>query len=229
MPQSTEPLDHRVLSAAKRRKRMLAKLSDAALRVVARNGLEGVTVDAVIQEAGVSRGTFYKYYDATSSLIAAVGAELAEDLILTVSPALQTYDDPAERLATGFRLVMQCARETPLLPGFLIRAGWPATDLVPAFSARVGANLAAGIEQARFRNASLMVASAFVGGAVIGMMATLTEDDGGPEDDSVAAAMLLLSFGLPEYEAIAIANLPLPQTTYRNGLFARTRGRDVTT
>jgi AcrR family transcriptional regulator len=207
---------------------MLAQLSDAAVRVMARSGPEGMTVDNVILEAQVSRGTFYKYYDAPASLISAAGAELAEDLILSVSPALQAYDDPAARLATGFRMVLHYARETPLLPRFLIRAGWPAIDRVPAFSARVGANLAAGIEQGRLRAASLPVAQALVGGAVIGMMNVLINEDGGPECDKATAKMLLLSFGLAEEEATEIAELPLPELTCRPGLLARFRNPDVT-
>ncbi len=140
---------------------------------------------------------------------------------MTVSPAVPAHDDPAARLAIGFRMVLRFARENPLLPRFLIRAGWPAFDRVPAFSARVGANLAAGIEQGRFRTASLPVAKALVGGAVIGMMGVLINDDGGPECDKATAVMLLLSLGLAEEEARNIVELPLPKLTYRPGLLSR--------
>jgi AcrR family transcriptional regulator len=226
MTEHPEPEDHRVRVAARRREQMLAQLSDAALRVMARGGPEGMTVDAVILQAGVSRGTFYKYYDAPAALISAVGAELAEDLILTVSPSVLAYQDPAARLATGFRMVLRCARENPLLPRFMIRAGWPAIDRVPAFSLRVGENLAVGIEQGRFGTASLPVARALVGGAVVGMMATLIDEDGGPESDTAAAKMLLLSLGLAEDEARGIASLPLPNLTVRPGLLARCHSPD---
>lgn len=228
MNAEAEREDHRVRVAARRRQQMLVQLSDAALRVMARTGPEGMTVDAVILEADVSRGTFYKYYDAPSSLISAVGTELAEDLIMTVAPAVQAYDDPAARLSTGFRMVLRCARKAPLLPRFLIRAGWPAFDRVPAFSARVGANLAAGIEQGRFRTASLPVAKALVGGAVIGMMGVLINDNGGPECDDAMAVMLMLSLGLPEEEAKTIVELPLPKLTYRPGLLSRCHSPELT-
>jgi AcrR family transcriptional regulator len=226
MTEDPKAEDHRVRVAARRREQMLAQLSDAALRVMARGGPEGMTVDAVILQAGVSRGTFYKYYDAPAALISAVGAELAEDLILTVSPSVLAYQDPAARLATGFRMVLRCARANPLLPRFMIRAGWPAFDRVPAFSARVGANLAAGIAQGRFRIASLPVARALVGGVVIGMMATLIDDDGGPESDNTAAKMLLLSLGLDEEEVKKIVTLPLPELTVHPGLLARCHSPD---
>ena len=90
MNEDPKPEDHRVRVAARRRQQMLAKLWLAAVRVMARSGPEGMTVDNVILDAQVSRGTFYKYYDAPASLISAAGVELAEDLILSVSPALQT-------------------------------------------------------------------------------------------------------------------------------------------
>lgn len=139
-----------------------------------------------------------------------MGAELAEDFIRAVSPALDATGDPAARLATGFRLVMQQARARPLLPHFMIRAGWPATDRVSAFSGRLGSNLAEGIARGRFRTASLPSARALVGDAVIGMMAALIEEDAGPARDAEMAMMQLLALGLAEQEARSIAELPLP-------------------
>ena len=221
MAETDTPQDHRVRVAADRRKRMLAQLSAAALRVMARAGVEGTTIDAIIQEAGVSRGTFYKYYDAPSDLIRAVGAELAEDLIRAVSPTLQSLDDPAARLASGFRMILRLAEENPLLARFLVHAGWPATDHVPAFSERVGANIAAGIAQGRFTT-SQMVSEAMVGGLLMGVVAaTLT----GRQEQTLhfdATKALLLGVGLGSDEAEAFASMPLePSAPLTGGLLER--------
>lgn len=221
MSQDEAPEDHRVRVAADRRRRMLAQLSAAALRVMAQAGAEGTTIDAIIQEAGVSRGTFYKYYDSPSSLIRAVGAELAEDLIRTVSPTLERFDDPAARLSAGFRTILHLARENPLLGQFLVNAGWPAKDHVPAFSERVGANLAAGIKQGRFKT-SQAVAEALVGGILIGILAEADIDNQNEALHFDATVALLRGVGLGTDEAETLASAPLgPSETMAGGLLER--------
>jgi AcrR family transcriptional regulator len=200
---------------------MQAQLSEAALRVMARSGPEGVTVDAIIAEAGVSRGTFYKYHDSPAALIRAVGAEIGDDLIRAVGPQIVAIADPALRLATGFRLILQLARENPLLALFLIRAGWPATDHVPAFSQNVVTNLAAGIATGRFPLVTLAMAQAFVGGATIGMLAAQTEADGGPVEDAAAALSLLLALGIERAEAQEVSARPLAPIAGPAGLAGR--------
>ena len=223
----SQPQDHRIRVAAERRQRMVFQLSEAALRVVGDEGLEGTTIDAIVGEAGVSRGTFYKYFDAPEALIREVGAALADELIMAVNPVLRIHTDPQVRLACGFRTVLALARSYPLLPRFLIHAGWPVTDHVPAFSRNVVANLAAGIDQGRFATSSLIVAQALVGGLTIGMMAALTEPDPAPSLDEQATLALLLALGVSGDEARRISILPvnipdLPE----NGLLVRTRARD---
>ncbi|HMS94139.1 MAG TPA: TetR/AcrR family transcriptional regulator [Tabrizicola sp.] len=209
--------------AAERRQRMRAQLADAALKVAAAGGAEAVTVDAVIQAADVSRGTFYKYFDAPSALVRAVGAELAQDMILALRPMLDRLDDPGERLAVGFRTVLRLGRENPLMAGFLIRAGWPVTDHVPAFSARVGANLAAGIRAGRFRTPSLAVAQALVGGMVIGALAAQAQP-GAEEVEEAATCALLRGLGLDEAEARDLSRNDLPMAELpEDGLLARAR------
>lgn len=215
--------DHRVRVAASRRSQMIAQLSEAALRVVARSGMQGATIDAVIQEAGVSRGTFYKYYDSPSALIRKVGADLAEDLIRAVSPTLARIEDPAARLSAGFRAILQLAKEHAILGRFLVNAGWPAKDHVPAFSERVGANLAAGIAQGRF-NTSQAVAEALVGGILMGVLA---EADTGKHDSTLhldATIALLRGLGIGSDEAEVLAMAPLGSTElFADGLLARCR------
>lgn len=223
MPHNEAPEDHRVRVAAKRRHRMSAQLSAAALRVMARSGVEGTTIDAIVQEAGASRGTFYKYYDSPSALIRAVGAELAEDLIRAVSPTLETIDDPAARLTSGFRTILHLAKENPLLGQFLVNAGWPAKDHVPAYTERVGANLAAGIKQGRFKT-SQAVAEALVGGILIGILA---EADPHNNDEALhfdATVALLRGVGIGTDEAEALASAPLgPSVPLEGGLLERCR------
>ncbi len=223
---SGETEDHRVRVAAQRRQRMRAQLCDAALRVMADSGPDAATVDAIVQAAGVSRGTFYKYFDAPADLIREVGIELAQEMIVTVGPVLQGHDDPAVRLSQGFRIILTLVRAEPVLGRFLIRAGWPVTDTVAAFSAQVVANLTEGLALGRFRQVPLAVAEALVGGLSIGMMRAVIAPGADPGLESKAAVTLLMALGLDDAEAASIAILPLLAVMLADGgLVARARTR----
>jgi AcrR family transcriptional regulator len=224
MEQTQEITDHRTRVGAERRQRMLAKLADAALRVMAEQGPERISVDSIIQAAGVARGTFYKYYDAPADLIRAVGAELAQDLIAVMAPALDGYDDPAQRLTVAFRSTLLLAKENPLLALFLIHAGWPVTDQVPAFSARAAANLGKGIEQGRFRKMPLNVALASLGGILIGTLAAMIPPEADPDIETEATITLLLAFGLNRDESEALAAMALEPLRFpERGLLSRAK------
>lgn len=217
--------DHRVRVGAERRRRMLAQLSDAALCVMAQKGPDLASVDAIVQAAGVSRGTFYKYYEAPSDLVRAVGAELAQDLILTLAPVLDRYEDPAERLTAAFRSTLQLARKSPLLAKFLIRAGWPAVETVPAFSERAARNLADGMTKGRFRRMPMPLAIATVAGISIGVLAAQAAPESPPNLEEEATTALLMALGVNEAEARSLAKMPMAAPMHNSGgILARTLG-----
>ena len=68
--------------------RARAEIADAALRLFFDRGFEGVTVDEIVSAAGVSRRTFFRYF------------ETKEDALLADYPELQR---PAHRGARGRR------------------------------------------------------------------------------------------------------------------------------
>jgi AcrR family transcriptional regulator len=57
------------------------KLLDAAGRVFANNGYSGSNVDLIVSEAGLARGTFYKYFKERTQLLAVLAQECAASLL----------------------------------------------------------------------------------------------------------------------------------------------------
>jgi AcrR family transcriptional regulator len=82
-----------------------ARILDAALAILARRGISGVSMRAVAGEAGVALGLVNYYYTDKSSLIAAALRRVEErDLdIVDPDPALS----PAERLRSALRRVVE--------------------------------------------------------------------------------------------------------------------------
>ena len=62
-----------------KRARTRAQLVAAANSLFARQAVESVTVDDVVREAGVAKGTFYVHFDSLEALNAAVAEELVQN------------------------------------------------------------------------------------------------------------------------------------------------------
>lgn len=74
--------------SAEHRERVRRRLLDAARAVVVRNGPEGATTRAILDEAGVSAGTLYNYFPSKDELFEA----LIEELLLGQAAALRVTD-----------------------------------------------------------------------------------------------------------------------------------------
>lgn len=81
----------------------------AAEQVFARHGYHAASIADVIDVAGISRGTFYLYFDGKSALF----LELIERFILRMTETLEVVDprgpDPARRIFENVRRVVDVA------------------------------------------------------------------------------------------------------------------------
>lgn len=188
----------------KKKARTRGVLLAAAVEVIGERG-EAFTVTDVVERAGVSNGTFYNYFPDRDALVDAVA-----DHVLTAfaddSAADVDIADPALRFATitarAFHAVaaspaqMQAVLRLDLLQRTVLRDG-PLRHLL--------ADLAEGVERARFRIAHHDAAVDVVVGAIL--MATRRTVELGPDParDRGVLEHLLRSLGLADDEAADIA------------------------
>lgn len=198
--------DHRPRVAAERRERMRTRLLEAALVLAAGKGPEAVTIDAVIAQAQVARGSFYKYFDSPAALVQALGIEVSDALIRAMNPLVDPLTDSAERIMVGVRCVLRLVRQYPTLGGFMVRSGWPAMEGTHAFFTLVGANLAQGIVVGRLAPMHLDVALSAVAGTLIGAMHAVTSHELPSDFPEQTAAAVLRALGLAADEAQTLSN-----------------------
>ncbi|THK35741.1 TetR/AcrR family transcriptional regulator [Ensifer sp. MPMI2T] len=86
-----------------KRARTRGQLVEAAKSLFARQAVESVTVDDVVREAGVAKGTFYVHFDGLEALTAAVAEELVQSFDEMLQPGRVSLSDPALRIAFGCR------------------------------------------------------------------------------------------------------------------------------
>src|SRR5208282_6859628 len=87
-----------------KRARTRAAILDAARQCYAAGP---VTVDAVMQAAGLAKGTFYVHFQDIVELEVAVGAALVKEIDDRLQPARLAVGDPLTRIATATVILLR--------------------------------------------------------------------------------------------------------------------------
>ncbi|WP_027358525.1 TetR/AcrR family transcriptional regulator [Desulforegula conservatrix] len=74
---------------------------DAAADVCAVHGFHGTTVELIIQDAGVSRPTFYRFFKNKDDVLKKMAVEINQDLVDTVINAVKKAETVIEKIETG--------------------------------------------------------------------------------------------------------------------------------
>ncbi|MER5552193.1 TetR/AcrR family transcriptional regulator [Streptomyces sp. NPDC002793] len=86
-------------------------LLEAALRVFVTSGEQGLTVNAVIQESGVSLGSLYHHFGSLDGLIGALSHRWLDRLLGELAKALQGADTARAGIAAAVRAYLAFVQE----------------------------------------------------------------------------------------------------------------------
>lgn len=189
-----------------KRERTSVRLTDAAMRVVARLGPGTVTIDDVIAEAAVARGTFYNYFNTIDDVLVAVGVRISDQLIVRMA-ADRHFADPALRVGAAVRRFIQLAMADSNAGWVIVRIALQTAPIGDRMRDEIATDLLDGIRTGRFRVESAQAASdAVLGLGMMGMRSVL-RNEAGPEHAEHIAEMALRALGVPD--AAEIARHPL--------------------
>ncbi|WP_394154992.1 TetR/AcrR family transcriptional regulator [Loktanella salsilacus] len=209
MPTKQIP-DHRTRTAANRREKTRARLVQSAIPVFADKGVDASVIDDVIAAAGVSRGTFYNYFQSNRDLLVAVNRQLGDELILVVKETVADLADPAERVAAGIGLLIQVARDYPLLAAFVAKCGLDSAGPNSLVHQYLAEQIQEGMDQGRFLPGPLPIALDMLAGSTLCAVLRISQggisDQHGPE----VVTMILRGLGLNAQDAGRLAHKPLP-------------------
>ena len=191
--------DHRIRVGRERRERMRSHLLHAVLQVCSAEGGPGVaTIDDVIRHAGVSRGTFYKYFVSVDQAASELGLQLAAEMTVGIEAVYDVLDDPVLRTATGFQMFLVRAMLEPDWGSFIAGIRLLSGDNI--FTRKIKDDILLGIETGDYAVPSVEVASDLLMGAKIEAIRRLT-DGRGVEYVQAMASMVLRSFGVSPAKA----------------------------
>jgi len=187
------------------------RLLDAARRLVAERGVDGLTVAEITDAADVGFGTFYGYFETRDNLVDALLGEAAEELAGENDRLTTGLEDPAEMVAVATRNTITSIDRDPIWAAFLVHAAFSKHPQIwTALVTRMMRDVTTGLEQHRFTIDDLGAVPFLIGGGVLAVLRGKLDGAlaAGSEIDAAAGVLLLL--GLPRAEALAIARRPMP-------------------
>lgn len=204
--------DHRTRVGFARREKTRALIMQNALGVFAKKGPDLPVVDDFIAAAGISRGTFYNYFNTSGELLAALTGEMSDEVLGVVDPQVLKFDDPATRICTGTRLYVHMACRYPLWGKFLTRIGSNHAVRGKLLDTYLTRDVESGISSGRFQvNNALVVRDMILGSIFFGIETILTESERSKTNHIEEMMYLVLrGIGLSNEEARHIAFMPLP-------------------
>ena len=202
-------LHRRVQIGEERRARTRAKLLDAAYRLFAVHGADAPTIDDVILEAGVARGTFYNHFNTRDELFEAVADDITTSIGAIIRPAITGISDPAARLALAFRMFVRFAVADEARGWILLRTmplGGSLNDEMKSF---VQSEFEAAMAEGALRSVSATAATDLtIGMHIMTIHRVLVEHAGDAAIDQAAAA-LMVALGVPHLRAMRMVAEPI--------------------
>jgi AcrR family transcriptional regulator len=201
---SDADVDGRSARAEAQRERRREEILEAAAVLFSQRGLHATSISDVIDKAGISRGTFYLYFDGKDALF----LELMERFIQRIIDAVEVVDphgpSPTRRIGDNVRRVIDVVFDDRDLAVMVLREDLGLKDEVDEKLRRLYGFLRDMVEGALVNGArggltrkvnERVVAMALIGAIKEVILHHLTQGgDGLPDREAVARA--LLDFGL---------------------------------
>jgi AcrR family transcriptional regulator len=197
-------LERRAEIGREKRARTKAQLIAAAKALFSKRPWEAVTVDEVVNEAAVAKGTFYGHFNDMNELAAAVADELIHSFDQLIQPQRLSISDPAVRIAFGCYAFMKTALEDRSWASLVARMGRSYQSVGQVARSRLSEDLRKALKQSPQAGLSLDLALEVTLGVILQVAAAIGEgrlEDGDPLE---AVRCILAAIGVGKRDATSI-------------------------
>jgi AcrR family transcriptional regulator len=192
--------------SARTREQLLA----AARSLYAKQAVESVTVEDVVREAGVAKGTLYVHFKNIEAVQMVVADELTQTFVNLLQPRRAIFEDPIERIADGCRTFLHQATLNPKWGGLVARYAWSFPTVGSAARGLLAEDLYQASRQGRIAEISSDLGTAIVVGIVLQVMLSASEGNVQSPDVPFAVIAILQSLGVSRREAHAVVKRVIP-------------------
>jgi len=214
-------VDHRKIVAARRRAEMERRLFLVALELLSKKLPSEISINDVISQADVSRGTFYSYFGSLEQVFLALLTKLTEDLAPAADRLIVGIPDGATRIAKVIRFILHFGRRAPLCGKLMMQSGWPIVQSANTFLGNLQRDVELAMEQGTFDKMHGSVAANLIIGPTRGGLQAIVLGASIPDYPEQLTLRILLSLGMSRIAAEEAVALPLLEVDWQpDGLVA---------
>ena len=188
-----------------KRAKTRAQLVAAARSLYARQPIESVTVDDLVGEAGVAKGTFYVHFTSLDEVRGAVADEMAQQLDDLLQPVRLALADPIERIAAGCAAFVGEALRNRVWAALVARGAAAMPEFGQAARVHLIEDLRLAAARGQLQETTPELAAEFTNGIVLQAIRSAAERRLVPEERSAVIAAILRAIGLSAGRARKIA------------------------
>jgi AcrR family transcriptional regulator len=197
-------LERRAEIGREKRARTKAQLIAAAKALFSERPWESVTVDEVVNEAGVAKGTFYGHFNDMNELAAAVADELIQSFDELIQPQRRSISDPLVRIAFGCHAFIERMFKDRSWASLIARMGRSYRAVGQVTRSRLSEDLREALKQSPQTGLSLELGLEVAFGIILQVAAAIGEGrlkDGDPRE---AVRCILTAIGVGKRDAASI-------------------------
>ena len=132
------------------RGRIRPALIAAGLRLLAERPIDSLSVDEIVEAAGVAKGSFFYHFADKQAFARQIAAAVRAEVEATITAANRDVDDPARRVAGGMAQFVRFALAAPDKATIVITADLRTADPDHDLNAGLRADLEQGMRTGRF-------------------------------------------------------------------------------
>ncbi len=197
-------LERRAEIGREKRARTKAQLIAAAKALGSTRPWESMTVDEVVNEARVAKGTFYTHFNDLNELAAAVANELIKSFDELIQPSRLSLSDPLLRIAFGCDAFIEKALDDRLWASLAARMARSYPTVGKVARKRLNEDLREALKQFPQLGLSLQLALEVSIGIVLQVMAAIGEGRLKDGDRTEAVRCILTALGVGKRDAGSI-------------------------
>jgi AcrR family transcriptional regulator len=197
-------LERRAEIGREKSARTKAQLIAAAKALFSKRPWESVTVDEVVNQAGVAKGTFYSHFNDLSELAAAVADEVIYSFDELIQPQRLSISDPLVRIAFGCHAFMEKALEDRSWASLVARMAGSHPAVGQVTRSRLAGDLRKALKQSPQAGLSLELGLEVVLGIVRQVVAAIGEGRLEDRDPPEVVRCILAAIGVGNRDAAPI-------------------------
>jgi AcrR family transcriptional regulator len=197
-------LERRAEIGQEKRARTRTQLVWAARALFSTRSLASVTIDDLVREAGVAKGTFYTHFDDMHALAAAVADDLIASFDELIQPLRTAAGDPLLRVALGCDAFIGKALQDPAWGSLVARMAQDDPTIGETARARLREDLSEALKESPRPGFSVDLAVEAVAGILLQVLTAIGAGRLSHEDRAGAVGAMLGALGVGKRKAASI-------------------------